>query len=90
MLNIDFAPTFIELAGLKPPDNMDGRSLRPILTSFQPIGDTWRTDFVVEHSGEYHDSVKGCTQYNGQNMAVSICSYMPRLYGYNRMVLLLK
>ena len=30
-LNIDLAPTFIELAGGEVPDDMDGRSLRPVL-----------------------------------------------------------
>ena len=29
--NIDFAPTILELAGIRPPDNMDGTSLTPLL-----------------------------------------------------------
>jgi arylsulfatase A-like enzyme len=36
--NVDFAPTFFELAGIEPPDNMmlDGRSLWPILKGESP------------------------------------------------------
>ncbi|XP_065198698.1 N-acetylglucosamine-6-sulfatase-like [Sycon ciliatum] len=49
-LNIDLAPTFIELAGGEVPDDMDGRSLRPVLEN--ALCADWRDDFLVEYWGE--------------------------------------
>jgi N-acetylglucosamine-6-sulfatase len=47
--NIDLAPTFLEAAGLKPPDNMDGKSLYPVLR-----GDNtpWRDSLLYEYFWE--------------------------------------
>lgn len=45
-LNIDCAPTMLELAGLKPPPSMQGRSLVPWLRGQQPA---WRSEFFGEH-----------------------------------------
>jgi N-acetylglucosamine-6-sulfatase len=44
-LNTDLAPSFADLAGAKPPDFVDGRSLRTIFTS-DPF--YWRTAFLQE------------------------------------------
>ncbi len=47
-LNIDLAPTLLELAGLKPSPAMQGRSLAPLLDpAARP---RWRTDFFYEHT----------------------------------------
>jgi arylsulfatase A-like enzyme len=45
-LNLDLAPTFLDLAGVKAPDSMHGRSWRPLLE-----GNTanWRTAFFYEY-----------------------------------------
>jgi N-acetylglucosamine-6-sulfatase len=48
-LNIDFAPTIAELAGVSTPAFVDGRSLAPFLEGTQP--DTWRSAFLLEHYG---------------------------------------
>lgn len=40
ILNIDFAPLFLELAGLPVPDAMQGRSIRPLLQGQTPVD--WR------------------------------------------------
>jgi arylsulfatase A-like enzyme len=45
-LNIDIAPTLLDLAGLPAPGVMDGRSLRPLLEG-RPAA--WRGDFFYEH-----------------------------------------
>jgi arylsulfatase A-like enzyme len=49
-LNVDFAPTFLEAAGVAPPRSMQGRSLLPILRGGAP-GD-WRTAMYYRY---YHD-----------------------------------
>jgi N-acetylglucosamine-6-sulfatase len=46
-LNIDFAPTFAELAGASAPSFVDGRSLSPLLVGTQPT--SWRSAFLLEN-----------------------------------------
>ncbi len=46
-LNIDLAPTILELAGLTPPAAMQGRSLWPFLSGRRPA--VWRRDWFYEH-----------------------------------------
>jgi len=46
-LNLDFAPTMLELAGVAVPAGMQGRSLVPLLIGRRPTD--WRTDFFYEH-----------------------------------------
>lgn len=48
-LNVDVAPTMVELAGLKPPKDVRGRSLLPLLK-----GDSrgWRRSFLAEYFEE--------------------------------------
>ncbi len=47
VLSIDLAPTMLALAGLKPPESMQGRDLGPILMR-DPID--WREHYYYEHS----------------------------------------
>ncbi len=49
-LNVDFAPTFLEAAGLPVPADMQGRSLMPILRGRAPAD--WRTSMYYRY---YHD-----------------------------------
>lgn len=49
-LNLDFPETFLELAGLTPPRDMQGRSLAPFLRG-EPARN-WRTSFYYRY---YHD-----------------------------------
>lgn len=48
--NIDWAPTFLDLAGLPIPDSMQGRSLVPLLRGESPAN--WRTSIYYRY---YHD-----------------------------------
>lgn len=47
-LNIDFAPTICDLAGVIPGRVTDGRSLVPLLHRRTPPPHAWRKDFLVE------------------------------------------
>ena len=49
-LNLDFAPTFLDAAGLPPSPDMQGHSLLPILRRQAPA--TWRTSMYYRY---YHD-----------------------------------
>lgn len=49
--NIDIAPTLLELAGVDPPDSMDGASLLGILRG-QPTPDSWRKHLLYEYYWE--------------------------------------
>ncbi len=49
-INPDFAPTFMELAGQRPPPDMQGRSLVPLFKGSRPAD--WRTSWYYRY---YHD-----------------------------------
>lgn len=49
VLNIDVAPTILDLAGVKIPSTMQGRSLGPMLAGDKP---PWRTSFLYEYFKE--------------------------------------
>ena len=49
-LNLDFAPTFLEAAGQPVPNEMQGRSMLPLLRGRTPAG--WRTSMYYRY---YHD-----------------------------------
>ena len=45
VLNSDLAPTFADIAGIGPPDSVDGRSFLPL---FEAPEQTWRQSFLIE------------------------------------------
>ena len=47
--NNDFAPTVAELAGITPPDFVDGKSFAPLLESEKPGAEEWRKGVLIEH-----------------------------------------
>jgi N-acetylglucosamine-6-sulfatase len=49
VLNIDVAPTFVDLAGVEIPATMQGRSLRPLLAGEEV---PWRNEFLYEYFRE--------------------------------------
>ncbi len=48
--NIDLAPTWAGIAGIAPPDFVDGRSLLPLLGDNPPATSEWRQCFLLEHA----------------------------------------
>ncbi|WP_329519290.1 sulfatase family protein [Spirillospora sp. NBC_01491] len=63
--NTDICPTFEELAGVKPPDTVDGRSLVPLLRGQRVDG--WRSTAFIEHRGPNysHDDPDLPRKYGG-------------------------
>jgi len=54
-LNVDITPTILELAGVKVPQQMQGRSLIPLLKGRKP---DWRAEFFYEHPFEHKTIAK--------------------------------
>lgn len=46
-LNVDLAPTMLDLAGVQAPKHYQGHSLMPLVRGRAPVD--WRTDFFYEH-----------------------------------------
>ena len=62
-MNIDFAPTFLDLAGIKIPSDMQGKSLVPIVDGKAPAD--WREavyyhyyEYPAEHSVKRHYGIR--------------------------------
>ncbi|XP_019757678.1 extracellular sulfatase SULF-1 homolog isoform X1 [Dendroctonus ponderosae] len=49
VLNIDLAPTFLDLAGVRVPPQMDGHSILPLLFNRRRV--KWHDTFLIESSG---------------------------------------
>ena len=49
--NVDFAPTIAELAGISPPDYVDGRSLVSLFGTERPSISDWRSGYLLEFYG---------------------------------------
>lgn len=49
-LNVDIAPTLLDLAGVEAPEGMQGRSLRPLLERASPA---WREEVFTEHLWDF-------------------------------------
>lgn len=54
--NVDLAPTIAELAGIVPPDSVDGRSLIPLLEGAARVG--WRSAALLDYVGDEVGNVR--------------------------------
>ncbi len=63
-LNIDVAPTVVDMAGLAPPESMQGRSLVPLLAGNVP--DDWREEFFYEHHFRHGGKIPRCEGIRGE------------------------
>jgi arylsulfatase A-like enzyme len=79
VLNIDLAPTFLNIAGVASAVEMDGVSFLPLLNATASVTDTshatpsrsdWGRQFLLEHSGESETHIPGCAHLNNQQVGV--------------------
>jgi arylsulfatase A-like enzyme len=61
VLNIDIAPTILELAGIEVPDNMHGKSVVQLLSNDMA---QWRNSFIYEGLGNYGGTKPNLTAIN--------------------------
>lgn len=64
-MNVDFAPTFLDFAGVDIPEDIQGRSLKPVLTDQGRIPADWRKaayyhyyEYPAEHSVKRHYGIR--------------------------------
>jgi arylsulfatase A-like enzyme len=70
VLNIDIAPTLLEIAGAKPPEKMHGRSVVPLVaeTPDDPLPVKWRDAFLYEYF-EFPDVSHNVNKHRGVRTA---------------------
>jgi arylsulfatase A-like enzyme len=81
VLNIDFAPTFLDFAGLKPPASMQGRSAAAVLNGKTPRN--WRSSMYYRywmHLGGGHDVT---AHYGVRNDTHKLIYYYGKALGKN-------
>ncbi|XP_064489477.1 N-acetylglucosamine-6-sulfatase-like [Ornithodoros turicata] len=64
VLNIDLAATFLDLAGIHPDPDMDGKSFKSLLANGE-APPSWTQNFLVEYFGEGSKGQRGCPHREG-------------------------
>lgn len=72
--NIDYAPTFLEMAGLKVPADIQGRSLLPVLKNNGAAPPDWRQAIYYRYTGE---AVHRVAAHDGVRTANHKLFYLP-------------
>uniref|UniRef100_A0A1Q3F3V4 Putative sulfatase n=1 Tax=Culex tarsalis TaxID=7177 RepID=A0A1Q3F3V4_CULTA len=76
VLNVDLAPTFLDIGGVAPPPHMDGRSFLPlILNRHRNAIDKWPDTFLIESSGRRETP----EQMQEQRMKAAAARYSARM-----------
>lgn len=64
-MNVDFAPTFLDMAGIEVPEDMQGTSLKPVLVNAGATPTDWREavyyhyyEYPAEHSVKRHYGIR--------------------------------
>lgn len=80
MLNVDLAPTFLDIGGVVPPPHMDGKSFLPlILNRHRNAIDKWPDTFLIESSGRRETP----EQMQEQRLRAAAARYSARMNAAN-------
>ncbi|KAF5271348.1 hypothetical protein FQA39_LY08146 [Lamprigera yunnana] len=83
VLNIDLAPTFLEMAGVDPPNHMDGHSVMPLFLNTKRRKLKWPDTFLIESSGrrEYSIAAKGRShRFSTENNVWNYTTVAPSMF----------
>jgi arylsulfatase A-like enzyme len=73
MLNVDFAPTFLDYAGVDVPDTFQGRSFRPLLNGTTP--DDWQTSMYYRYWMHADNPHNVCAHYGVRTLTHKLIYY---------------
>ncbi|XP_062554295.1 extracellular sulfatase SULF-1 homolog [Armigeres subalbatus] len=83
VLNVDLAPTFLDIGGVAPPPHMDGKSFLPlILNRHRNAIEKWPDTFLIESSGRRETP----EQMQEQRMRAAAARYSARMNAANSTV----
>ncbi|XP_023311645.1 extracellular sulfatase SULF-1 homolog isoform X4 [Anoplophora glabripennis] len=88
VLNIDLAPTFLDMAGVEPPTHMDGRSVLPLFVNPKRKKLKWPDTFLIESSGRRETphldaKVARLNKYSAAANAINLTTENPSTIGGN-------